>query len=810
VLRVGFALAVLGIGALGILPKYWPVELPPLAQQSRIYARPHRVVEGQNIESSGLVERLRRLGYRELEPDGSPEPGQFARPRGRLILHRRAFRSPAASGEARIAMLQLGKGGRIEKILDESGKSLASVVLEPEVVGEIHSEIREARDAIPLSEMPDHLVKAVLTIEDRRFFEHSGLDLWRVAGAMFANLRAGRLSQGGSTLTQQLVKNVYLDDARTLRRKIPEAWLALRVEQGQGKDAILETYLNTIYLGQRDSVSIRGVEEASKHYFGKSARNLRLDQSALLAGLIRGPGLYSPYLNPERALARRNTVLSILLGQDQITPEEYVIAVSRPLDTLPEPPRPVRAPFFSAWVEREVRKMLPETDLSRAGLAVLTGLDSSLQAVAEDAVAKGLRELEARHKRLKRPDEAPLQACLIALDPKNGDVLALVGGRDYSRKQYDHVTQAARQTGSVFKPIAVLSGLARGPDGLPAVTLASQFEDEPLTVQTRAGLWQPTNYDGSYSGLQSVRRSLERSLNVPIARLALEVGPDHIVETARRLGIQSRLQPVPSIALGAFELTPLEVARAYGVFAGGGVRVRERPYEKVLDSDGVLLTEQPVESERVFDAAETLLVTAALVGAIDRGTGVGLRARGFRGPVAGKTGSTNDLRDSWFVAYTPELVVVVWVGFDDATSTGLPGAEGALPIAADFLIRGIGAQGGSDFPTPSGIEIVEVNPETGLRAGFGCPGEQEVFLIGTAPEGKCRRVVQTYPDDPLYGGDGDGDRRRDRRSRDRDRGSGRQPPDTESDRERRRGRRSTDTAFERFLDDLLDAIGVGR
>ncbi len=732
-------LTVLLVAALvAVLSALTPVKLPELAVPSRIYSRAHRIAVGQSVKTSGLVERLDRLSYREIAR-GEPRPGEVRLLRDRIILNRRPFRTPLAAGSEGRAELHVDQEGRISSIRAVGGRRLPSLLLEPELVGAFHGQLREDRHLLELEDFPVYLIDAVLMIEDRRFFEHAGIDLRRLVGALIADLRAMAIVQGGSTLTQQLVKNVFLDDQRTIARKLREAWLALRVERGHTKDEILEAYLNTIYMGQRGSVSVRGMEAAGLHYFGKHAGELSLAEAALLAGLIRGPGLYSPFTHPEKARERRDQVLDILLETERISQEQRDRAVAQPVGNLKRAPESAWAPYFVALLRRELERDLPDLDLDEARLDVYTGLDASLQLLAERAVRDGLARLEADFPHLLREEGEPaVQAALVALDPHTGDVLAHVGGRDWGQSQFDRVSQAQRQPGSVFKPVVALAALSRGPDGTPAFTLASVVEDEPFELETPDGIWSPANYDGEFRGWTSLRRALETPSNVPMPRIGLELGPQRVVATARRMGVSGRLVAVPSLALGAFETSPLEIARTYGVLASGGLRVETRPFTRVIDIDGRELAERTVVSERVFDPAEIRLVTSALEGVVERGTGRGLRMFGYEGPVAGKTGTTNDFRDAWFVGYTPELVAAVWVGFDDGHSLDLTGASAALPIFGRFLTGALGKDGGAPFETPEGVEFAEVNERTGLRAGFGCWGEREIFLDGTAPRERCR------------------------------------------------------------------------
>jgi len=725
---LGFVL-VFGLGAL--VPK----PLPEPALPSRVFARPHRSEPGQDVESARLVERFERLGYRRTRSP-TPEEGAYFRGEDRIVIHRREFLGPEGPVAPVRYELRLGWGGRVSAIRDEAGRLHGKALLDPELLGALADDAPTDRVLVRLGELPRHLIDAILVVEDRRFHAHPGLDLRRLAGALVANLRARRVRQGGSTITQQLVKNVFLSHERTLLRKLREAWLALRVERAHTKDEILEAYLNTIYLGQRGPVSVMGVEAAARHYFGGEARTLGLAESALLAGMIRGPGFYSPWTKPERALARRNRVLGMMAKAEIVTEAEAAAAAKRPLGHVAKPTAPPRSAWFLARLERDLAAELPELDLREDRVVVFSGLDAGLQLEAEGAVRRGLAELEASFPRLRGGD-TKLQAALVALDPANGAILAYVGGRSWSESQFDRVSQARRQPGSAFKPVVLLAALARGPDGAPAFTLASLLDDEPLEIATPQGPWRPANYEKDFQGPITLRRAIEGSVNVPLVRVAQALGAEAIVEVARRMGVESPLEPVPSLALGTSEVSPLELARAYALLANGGERVEPRAAFHVTDAAQQPLRQALPVREREFDPAEVALVTSALEGAVDHGTGRSLRALGYRGPVAGKTGTTDDGRDAWFVGYTPELVAAVWVGFDDGRPLGLTGARAALPIFGRFLIAALGAEGGGDFPEPPGLESASIHQGSGLRAGFLCWGAREWFLAGTAPHERC-------------------------------------------------------------------------
>jgi penicillin-binding protein 1B len=725
---LGLAVA-LGLGAL--IPK----RLPEPALPNLVLARPHRITPGQDVEATHLVQRLQRLGYRRTR-SSAPGPGEYSLGEDRIVIHRREFQGAQGPVAPARLELRLGWGDRVASIRDERGRERSEALLDPETLGALADDAPVDRVLIRLADLPPHLVDAVLVVEDRHFREHHGLDLRRLGGALLANLRARRVRQGGSTITQQLVKNVFLSHERTVLRKLREIWLALRVERAHTKDEILEAYLNTIYLGQRGPVSVVGVEAAARHYFGRSARTLGLAESALLAGMIHGPGFYSPFKHAERARERRNRVLALMAKAAVVSEAEAAAAAEQPLGNVAAPQAAPRPAWFLARLERDLADALPDLDLREERVVVHTGLDAQLQLAAERAVRGGIEELEAAFPRLRQADP-PLQTALVALEPETGAILAYVGGREWSRSQFDRVAQARRQPGSAFKPVVLLAALARGADGRPPFTLASLVADEPLEVETPEGPWRPANHEEEFRGAITLRRALEDSVNVPFARVALALGPEAIVGVARRMGIDSPLEPVPSLALGAGEVSPLELARAYALLANGGERVAVRSAFQVSDAAGRTLREMPVRREREFDPAEVRLVTSALEGAVERGTGHPLRALGYQGPVAGKTGTTNEARDAWFAGYTPEIAGAVWVGFDDGRPLGLAGARAALPIFGRFLIEALGPRGGGGFPEPPGLEAVAIHEPTGLRAGFLCWGEREWFLAGTAPRERC-------------------------------------------------------------------------
>jgi penicillin-binding protein 1B len=464
-------------------------------------------------------------------------------------------------------------------------------------------------------------------------------------------------------------------------------------------------------------------------------------QSALLAALVRGPSRYSPRRDPEAALERRNLVLRRMLEVGSLDEASFQAAVARPLDLRPAVKTPRSTAYFRDHVQQDLARELGAAQLEGGALRIHTTLDWRLQLLAEEALRAGLEDLEERAPRLMKRDP-PVEGALLALDPGSGDVLAMVGGRSYGRSQFNRATQARRQPGSVFKAVVALAALD---PPAPAFTLASTVTDEEILVPAPEPLpgeepeedWRPLNHDEEFRGRVTLRQALEDSLNVPMVRIGQEVGLRRVIETARALGIQGRLRPVPSLALGTFEVSLLAMTRAYGVLAAGGVRSASRSWTAVTRADGERLAGQGPSRQRVFGREEVYLVTSALEGAVDRGTGKSVRALGYRGPLAGKTGSSDEYRDGWFIGYTPEIVVGVWVGFDDEESLGLSGAYTALPIFTRFLTAALGPRGGAYFSPPPGVERETVLALTGSDAAASCREVSDWFLPGTAPRRGC-------------------------------------------------------------------------
>ncbi len=709
---------------------------------SRIYSDSVVLYAGQELSAVHLTGRLERLNYRKVS--GEIRYGGEYRydPRAQEIdVFLRDFAYPDRMVTGYPARLHLdGKEIRsIERV--DTGTTIDSMEIEPEALAGIYEKIWEERRLVRLQELPTILVRAVLAAEDRRFFEHSGIDVRGVLRALVTNLRSGRVVQGGSTLTQQLIKNFFLTEARTLKRKLTEAGMAVLAERRFTKLQILEMYLNEIYLGQRGAKGIYGVWEGAQFYFGKEPKDLTIAESAMLAGLIKAPARLSPTRNPERARVRRDEVLGALLEAGDITVAEFAQAVQEPLPLRLPTVANTDAPYFVDFVRGELEGQYPEDTLTSEGFRIFTTLDPTLQREAERAVHDGLQDLEKRHLALRRghAENETVQACLVAIQPQTGEIKAMVGGRSYQESQFNRVTQARRQPGSVFKPLVYLAAYESEEKTDERRFLpTSRLEDTPFLWSYEGGDWSPANYKGEYHGEVSLRQALEQSLNSATARLAQEVGLEKIHDVALRLGFPNDLPAVPSLVLGSVEVTPLEVARAFAAIANVGFRTEVLSIRAVIDGEGKPLVRNTMHAAQAVSPRVAYLVTSLMEGVLDHGTGRGARLAGLTVPAAGKTGTTNEGRDAWFVGFTPDLLTVVWVGFDREIPLGLSGAQAALPLWVDFMKAATADRPATAFLIPPGIETATIDPRTGQRATAACPETLvEHFFEGEAPTETC-------------------------------------------------------------------------
>jgi penicillin-binding protein 1B len=670
---------------------------------SKIYSDSYFLYVGANLRIQDLADKLHRLGY--FESQSAPKAkGEFriAAKEGRVDIYLHDFDSPSEKFKGipiRIT-LQSGAIAKIENSAD--GTELLYVELEPELITGLYERIWQERKVVKLAEVPPLVVKTILAVEDERFYSHYGVDPIGVLRAMWVNLRSLSFQQGGSTLTQQLVKNFFLTDERTMSRKIPEAVMALIAERKYSKQVILENYLNEIYLGQRGSQGIFGVWEAAQFYFSKPLTELTVGETALLAGLIRAPNRVSPYRSAEAATRRRNVVLAKLLDDRIITRQQYDAALGEKLPQRSIVKVTNEGPFYVDYLRRELEENYSNAVLTKEGLRIFSSLDLQLQRTAERALVEGLKKLEETHPALRhKGDEDGLEGAIVVLRPQTGEIKAMVGGRNYGRSQFNRVFQAKRQPGSVFKPFVYLAALMYGGQSGTKYSPDTVINDSQFTWSYDGQEWQPHNYNDEYFGAVTFRRALENSLNSATSRVAQDVGIKRVRDLAHRLGIQSSLPAVPALALGAAEVTPLEVAVAYATLANNGVRPRPLAIKQVVDQNTKVLEKRDVRLEQVISPQLAYAMNQLLKGVLDRGTGVGARRLGFTRPAAGKTGTTNDYKDAWFVGYTPDLLAVVWVGFDGPKKIGLSGAEAALPIWTEFMKNATASMPVTDFVGPA-------------------------------------------------------------------------------------------------------------
>jgi len=703
---------------------------------SRLYGRPLVLRPGLVMDADWLADILNGLRYTQRTSEPAA-PGEFAIVDEGLRLWPR--RGPGGVDEP---LLVVFDEGVVKEIRDREARTYTSQTLEPELITYLFDESREKRRRIRYEDLPEHLVQAVLAIEDRRFFSHPGLDPLALVGAIVRNLRTeSDIPHGASTITQQLCKNFFLTPERTLERKMQEAFLAFVLERRASKEEILELYLNEVYLGQGGSFSLNGVGQAASRYFRKDVGNLTLPESAVLAGMIQLPNRYNPFRHPERATARRNAVIRAMNDAGFIDVETMEQNLAVPLLVESTSVDLTDAPYFVDLVRRQLAEHYDPNDLTTQNLSIYTTLDLHLQALAQRALEQGLDDVQEM---VKKRTEKMVQGSLIAIEPLSGKVVALVGGRSYGASQYNRVTEARRQPGSTFKPFVYLAAFeATFEDpSLPPITPATIVEDAPAVFFYEDKEYIPQNYENTYFGFVTLRRALAKSLNVATVKVAEMVGYERIAHLwSEKLGSGAPIQPFPAIALGSFETTPFEMATAYNVLASGGYKIEPVTVLRVNDEGGRVLEQHyaPVP-ERVIREESAFLLTSMLQSVMTEGTAASSRARGFTLDAAGKTGTTNDYRDAWFAGYTPDLLCVVWVGFDDNTPVGLSGTRAALPIWVNFMKGALNGTENVPFTPPGeNVIFVEIDSETGLLATPLCSKtRREAFIAGTEPRVRCQ------------------------------------------------------------------------
>jgi penicillin-binding protein 1B len=710
---------------------------------SRVYSDATPLIPGESYPRALLEPKLNHVGYHEVKQRVA-NPGEYRYVDGNVEIYLQNFDYPDMEFRAVPVLVEMdGAEVRAVRRLDD-GVALRGARIEPELITSVYNNEMEDRVPVKLDAVPPAVYNAIIATEDKNFYHHEGISIRGIVGALWQDLHQHAFTRGGSTLTQQLVKNLYLNPERTWRRKAQEALMALLLEARYSKQEILEAYLNEIYLGQNGAVQIIGVEQASQVYFGKHVTYLSLPEAATLAGIIRSPNVLSPLTHPDRAKPRRDTVLSLMRDQKMITDEQYQDAVATPLTVTRFPKTSRSAPFFVDLVMKQLRETYPETQLKTEGLRIFTTLDTIMQRSAEAALDSGIDGLNKRYSYLRK-SQTPLEGVIVTIQPGTGYVKALVGGRNYSKTQFNRAIQAKRQPGSLFKPFVYVAAMdpARGQN---ALTPATVLDDSPISVRSGNAVWQPQNYDLRFHGRVTVRDALAHSYNIPAVRAAIDAGVPNVVKEASAIGIQSRLEPYPSIALGAFEVTPLEIAYAYSAFANLGVKAEPISILAVATRDGKLLESREVKMRRVAPANVCYVMNDILKDVLIYGSGAKARALGFDRPFAGKTGTTSNYRDAWFIGYSPRILSLVWIGFDDGHSVRLAGGDACVPIWTSYMSRVIGTVPDVDWKRPDDVVERTIDPQSGMLATPYCPQTRnEVFAAGTEPQQVC----------PLHAGSGE-------------------------------------------------------
>lgn len=683
----------------------------------------------RNAASARMTLTERR--YSEV-PNQPTRPGEFSLNQSSLTVYARAYTD--SNGELISARKEIIPWR-------DNADTARRALIEPQVISYIGAAEARASSFVPLASIPALIQNAVIAVEDERFYKHFGLDLKSIFRALARNVMALRLVEGGSTLTQQLAKNLFLSPKRSLSRKLLEVPTALSIERHLSKPQILELYLNEVYLGQEGSVAIHGMPEAASAFFGKKLEDLKVDEAATLAGIIKAPSVYNPRRFPDRARDRRDTVLAKMREHGFITEAEFVAARARPIATVPRQEHRRLAPFFTAALESDLSNVIDLDTATNSGLAVYTGIDLGLQRCAEEALEQGLKGLEASYPKLIKDDHR-LEGAIVSIEPYSGLVKAWVGGRDFSTSQFNRVTQATRQAGSTIKPFLYLTALDGSLNSYKVATAISIVEDKPMEFKIKGQkAWNPENYDHDYRGDVSVRYALENSLNMPALYIAERVGLQALKRTINLFELSSdSFTAVPSLALGALDTNLLRLTGAYGAIANGGLYVKPRLYTSALDGDNERLSVPRISERRVADEAATFVLTDILTGVLDRGTGKGARSKGFNAPAAGKTGTSDHARDAWFIGFTPTISTGVWVGFDDNSQMNLTGGAAAAPIWGAFMQCAATYTANRSFIPPPDVTSVQVDADSGVTATESCPNERvvkEVFVRGTEPIKTC-------------------------------------------------------------------------
>jgi len=712
----------------------------PFANTAKIFAAPESVAVGDADNPADIAVALRHSGYNESP--GNPIGYYHVQPNAIEV-----FPGPESYFDQEAGVIRFS-GGRISQIVSlEDNTQRSQYQLEPQLLTNVASANREKRRVVRFRDIPPVLVEAVTSAEDKRFFQHNGFDPLGMARAAWVDLKEGRKDQGASTLSMQLAREFFLDKEKRWTRKLAEVIITLQLEQKLSKEQIFEDYCNQIYLGSRGTFRIHGFGEASETFLGKDLNQINLPEAAELASLPRWPAYFDPFRHPDHLRERRNVVLGLMRQNGYIGDRDYALAMDAGLTVAKGAAQSVEAPYFVDLVDDSLQGKLQDTDFQSNAFRIYSTLDMRLQRAAAEAIRIGMQNVDdqiRKQRRFKGQTPPEPQVALVALDPHTGEVKALSGGRSYGISQLNHVL-SQRQPGSIFKPFVYAAAMDTAIRGGPHVlTPSTQVMDEPTTFWFDGNSYTPSNFEKKYYGEVTLREALAHSLNVATVKVAEMVGYDSVVEMANRAGMNYKIQPTPAVALGAYEITPLEAARAYTVFANFGEMVQPTFVRVVRSDKGQTIYKNAAQPRRAVDARVAYLMTNLMEEVLRSGTGAGVRARiGYNVPAAGKTGTS---RDGWFAGYTSELLCIVWVGFDDNRDLDLEGAHSAAPIWAEFMKRALEYREYRDikpFQAPDGIVSVQIDPETGNLATPACPQQRaEVYIAGTQPVAAC----------PLHGG----------------------------------------------------------
>ncbi len=726
------------------------------ANTAKIYAQPRSLRVGQKANSQEVASYLRHAGYTEQGDKGQSKFGIYRIISGGIEI--KPGEESYYNSEGAVVRIREGKIDKIAS-LGSSTESLSAYELEPQLVtGLFDSQARSKRRLVRYEDIPKVMVDAVTSIEDRRFFFHSGVNYWRLLKAGWIDLREGGNRQGGSTITMQVARGFFLSREKKLKRKLTEILISIELEQRFDKKKIFELYANQVDMGQRGSFTITGFGEAAQAYFGKDLKEVTIPEAALLAGLIQRPSSLNPYKHADRALERRNLVLDAMVETGAITRAQADIAKATPLKLAPQNVEASDAPYFVDLIREQLLAKYNEDELNGDGYRIYTTLDPNLQKAAADAVDIGIREVDAQVKKLRTrkvkvgkgkyetkvlPGPRP-QVALVAIDPHKGEILALVGGRDYGFSQLNHAI-AKRPPGSIFKPFVYATAVNNAVTGeQPVFTPATMVDDSPTVFANGDDVYIPRNYKEEFWGRVSAQFALNKSLNNATIKVAEMVGYDKVAALAKSAGIAS-VKATPSIALGSYDATPLEMAGAYTVFTNGGQRIAPSMLHSVRDANGDIVENFEPQKAQVLDPRVAYVITAMMQGVMNNGTASVVRGRGFTAPAAGKTGTSHD---GWFAGFTSNLLCIVWVGYDDYSDIHLSGASIAAPIWAEFMKRAIALPSYSDvkpFSPPSGVVQLTIDKATGQIATPACPDDYVMsFIDGTQPTETCEQATTDH------------------------------------------------------------------